>query len=154
MLLNLGTLDSKNPAPELTDTLKEIMRSSGENLPLTLGIMMQKKKAFAVRSPNSKISMRSPERNMVFLNMTPRQLQYHKPTFQPRVNPTQKPGPLKSLRKRRRLEHASIITRTGRHVQKYPSPISNLQFPLQQIQSLDSNCIRLFHRRLSTHNRS
>ena len=47
MLQNLGTLDGQNPAPELTEALKDLMRSSGENVPLSLDIMMQKKKAYA-----------------------------------------------------------------------------------------------------------
>ena len=47
MLLNLGTVDGQNPAPQLTNTLKDLMRSSGEDIPLSIDIMLQKEKAFA-----------------------------------------------------------------------------------------------------------
>ena len=47
MLLNLGTIDGINPAPLLTNELKELMRTSGENVPLSVDIMMQKEKAYA-----------------------------------------------------------------------------------------------------------
>ena len=40
MLLNLGTIDRRNPAPFLTNKLKELMRTSGENVPLSVNIMM------------------------------------------------------------------------------------------------------------------
>jgi hypothetical protein len=47
MLLNLGTLDRKNPAPKLTDSLEDLMNLPSEDVPLSLDIMMNKEKAFA-----------------------------------------------------------------------------------------------------------
>ena len=44
MLPNLGTINGINSAPYMTKELRELMRTSGKNVPLSVDIMMQKRK--------------------------------------------------------------------------------------------------------------